>query len=79
MLVAARLTMRQEFFEELREGNGLLWPLMLVGLVRCDTMDEALEFFWKMPSQDVVGWTTLISGYTRNEDGCKKALMCLSR
>ncbi|KAI4384821.1 hypothetical protein MLD38_002922 [Melastoma candidum] len=61
-------------FEELREGNGLLWPLMLVGLVRCDRMDEALEFFWKMPSRDVVGWTTLISGYSKNEDGCKKAL-----
>ncbi|KAL0340991.1 UNVERIFIED_CONTAM: hypothetical protein Sradi_4615900 [Sesamum radiatum] len=27
-----------------------------------------------MPRRGVVEWTTLISGYVKSEDGCKKAL-----
>ncbi|KAI3471201.1 hypothetical protein Pfo_027864 [Paulownia fortunei] len=47
---------------------------MLVGYVECNLMSEALSVFDRMPRRGVVEWTTLISGYVKSEDGCKKAL-----
>ncbi|OIV93245.1 hypothetical protein TanjilG_27424 [Lupinus angustifolius] len=61
-------------FEELRDGNGGLWSLMLVGYVQHDMMSDAIDMFENMPAKDVVSWTTLISGYAKREDGCEKAL-----
>ncbi|PKU75275.1 putative pentatricopeptide repeat-containing protein At5g59200, chloroplastic [Dendrobium catenatum] len=51
-------------FESLCCRNSLLWGLMLVGFVKCDMMEDALELFHRMPSRDVVSWTALISGYS---------------
>ncbi|XP_047174228.1 pentatricopeptide repeat-containing protein At1g28690, mitochondrial-like [Vigna umbellata] len=61
-------------FEELRDGNQVLWSLMLAGYVQRDMMDDATDMFEKMPSRDVVAWTTLISGYAKREGGCERAL-----
>lgn len=61
-------------FEELRDGNHVLWSLMLAGYVQRDMMGDAMEIFEKMPVRDVVAWTTLISGYAKREDGCERAL-----
>ncbi|XP_052187663.1 pentatricopeptide repeat-containing protein At2g13600-like [Diospyros lotus] len=61
-------------FDLLHERNELLWSLMLVGYVQRDLMSDALDFFNRMPTCDVVGWTALISGYSRREGGCEKAL-----
>ncbi|WVZ23870.1 hypothetical protein V8G54_002414 [Vigna mungo] len=61
-------------FEELSDGNQVLWSLMLAGYVQRDMMDDATDMFEKMPSRDVVAWTTLISGYAKREDGCERAL-----
>ncbi|XP_057416542.1 pentatricopeptide repeat-containing protein At2g13600-like [Lotus japonicus] len=61
-------------FEELRDGNHVLWSLMLSGYVQRDMMGNAMDLFGKMPVRDVVAWTTLISGYARREDGCERAL-----
>ncbi|XP_014506231.1 pentatricopeptide repeat-containing protein At2g13600-like [Vigna radiata var. radiata] len=61
-------------FEELRDGNQVLWSLMLAGYVQRDMMGDATDMFEKMPSRDVVAWTTLISGYAKREGGCERAL-----
>ncbi|QCD83137.1 pentatricopeptide repeat-containing protein At2g13600-like [Vigna unguiculata] len=61
-------------FEELRDGNQVLWSLMLAGYVQRDMMDDATDMFEKMPTRDVVAWTTLISGYAKREGGCERAL-----
>ncbi|ESW28516.1 hypothetical protein PHAVU_003G293100 [Phaseolus vulgaris] len=61
-------------FEELRDGNQVLWSLMLAGYVQRDMMDDATDMFEKMPARDVVAWTTLISGYAKREGGCERAL-----
>ncbi|KAK7319821.1 hypothetical protein RJT34_04549 [Clitoria ternatea] len=61
-------------FEELRDGNQVLWSLMLAGYVKHDMMGDAMDIFDKMPARDVVAWTTLISGYAKREDGREKAL-----
>ncbi|KAI4298412.1 hypothetical protein L6164_031977 [Bauhinia variegata] len=61
-------------FDELHDGNELLWSLMLVGFVQCNMMSDALDVFQKMPTRDVVAWTTLISGYAKRENGRGKAL-----
>ncbi|KAK2380510.1 pentatricopeptide repeat-containing protein [Trifolium repens] len=61
-------------FEELHDGNHVLWSLMLVGYVKRDMMGDAMKIFEKMPVRDVVAWTTLISGYAKREDGCNRAL-----
>ncbi|XP_072966736.1 pentatricopeptide repeat-containing protein At3g53360, mitochondrial-like [Typha angustifolia] len=61
-------------FELLHCRNPLLWSPMLVGFVRCNLMDDALHFLERMPTQDVVSWTALISGYARSADKCRKAL-----
>ncbi|OIV93262.1 hypothetical protein TanjilG_23103 [Lupinus angustifolius] len=69
-------------FEELRDENGGLWSLMLVGYVQHDMMSDAIDVFENMPAKDVVAWTTLISGYAKREDGCEKALdlfVCMRR
>lgn len=61
-------------FDELHQENELLWSLMLVGYVECNSMAEAQSFFSRMPRRGVVEWSTLISGYVKSEAGCKKAL-----
>ncbi|XP_015068268.1 pentatricopeptide repeat-containing protein At2g13600-like [Solanum pennellii] len=61
-------------FDVLHWENELLWSLMLVGNVKCNLLTDALEIFRKMPTRDVVAWTTLISGYSKVEGGCQKAL-----
>ncbi|KAL3033302.1 hypothetical protein AAZX31_02G130600 [Glycine max] len=61
-------------FEELRDGNQVLWSLMLAGYVQRDMIDDAMDVFEKMHARDVVAWTTLISGYAKGEDGCEKPL-----
>ncbi|GMH18363.1 hypothetical protein Nepgr_020204 [Nepenthes gracilis] len=61
-------------FDGLHESNPLVWSLMVVGCVKCNLMDDALDVFMKMPSRDVVSWTTLISGYSKSAEGCEKAL-----
>ncbi|KAJ8536860.1 hypothetical protein K7X08_035261 [Anisodus acutangulus] len=61
-------------FDVLHRDNELLWSLMLVGYVKCNLLSDALEIFRKMPTRDIVAWTTLISGYSKVEGGCKKAL-----
>ncbi|XP_027347653.1 pentatricopeptide repeat-containing protein At2g13600-like [Abrus precatorius] len=61
-------------FEELRDGNQVLWSLMLAGYVHHNMMGEAMDMFVKMPARDVVAWTTLISAYAKREDGCERAL-----
>ncbi|KAK7362690.1 hypothetical protein VNO77_04810 [Canavalia gladiata] len=61
-------------FGELRDGNQVLWSLMLAGYVQHDMMGDAMDMFEKMPARDVVAWTTLISGYAKREDGCERAL-----
>ncbi|KAK0597917.1 hypothetical protein LWI29_029821 [Acer saccharum] len=61
-------------FEELREENGLLWSVMLVGYVQCNMMSDAFDLFMRMLRRDVVVWTKLISWYVKSEDGCEKAL-----
>ncbi|KAK7841967.1 pentatricopeptide repeat-containing protein [Quercus suber] len=63
-------------FDELHGENGLLWSLMLV---QCNLMSDAFDVFNKMPSRDVMVWTTLISGYARSEDGCEWALELFRR
>ena len=50
-----------------------------MGYVQCNLMSEALDVFNKMPSRDVVAWTTLISGYARSEDECEWALELFRR
>ncbi|GAV66227.1 PPR domain-containing protein/PPR_2 domain-containing protein, partial [Cephalotus follicularis] len=64
----------KKVFDELHDGNELLYSLMLVGYVRCNLMSEAFDLFMKIPEWDVRAWTTLISGYAKSEDGCEKAL-----
>ncbi|KAI3731357.1 hypothetical protein L1987_62545 [Smallanthus sonchifolius] len=68
-------------FDVLREGNGLLWSLMLVCYVRCNLLDDALDVFDKMPARDIVAWTALISGFSKSDGGLEKALefFCLMR
>lgn len=68
-------------FDVLHMRNPLLWSLMLVGYVQCNLMEDALGVFRRMPAQDVVSWTALISGFSRSEGGCVKALefFCLMR
>ncbi|KAF7840889.1 pentatricopeptide repeat-containing protein [Senna tora] len=61
-------------FDELHDGNELLWTLMLLGYVQCNMMNDALDIFQKMPIRDVVAWTTLISGYAKSENGSERAL-----
>ncbi|XP_059667192.1 putative pentatricopeptide repeat-containing protein At5g37570 [Cornus florida] len=61
-------------FGVLHESNELLWNLMLVGYVQCNLTNDALDLFYKMPTRDVVGWTTMISGYSKSENDYKKAL-----
>lgn len=61
-------------FDEMHDGNELLWSLMLLGYVQCNMMSDALEVFQKMPTQDVVAWTILISGYAKSENGSERAL-----
>ncbi|KAG7035736.1 Pentatricopeptide repeat-containing protein, partial [Cucurbita argyrosperma subsp. argyrosperma] len=61
-------------FDELHDKNDLLWSLMLVGYVKCNLMDDAFDLFKKIPTRDVVAWTTLISGYARSEHNCRRAL-----
>ncbi|KAF8379673.1 hypothetical protein HHK36_029117 [Tetracentron sinense] len=64
----------RQVFDILHERNELLWNLMLVGYVHCSLMDNALDMFRKMPIQDVITWSTLISGYSRSKNECEKAL-----
>lgn len=61
-------------FDELHDVNELLWSLMLLGNVQCNMMSDALDIFQKMPTPDVVAWTTLISGYAKRENESKRAL-----
>ncbi|XP_060203801.1 pentatricopeptide repeat-containing protein At2g13600-like [Lycium barbarum] len=61
-------------FDVLHYENELLWSLMLVGYVKCNLLTDALEFFRQMPTRDIVAWTTLISGCSKVEGGCQKAL-----
>ncbi|XP_022158004.1 pentatricopeptide repeat-containing protein At2g13600-like [Momordica charantia] len=68
------ITGAKQVFDELHNKNGLLWSLMLVGYVKCNFMDDAFDLFTKIPKRDVVAWTTLISGYARSENNCKRAL-----
>lgn len=64
----------RKVFDELHESNELLWSLMLVGYVQNNLLNNALSVFDKMPCRRVVEWTTLISGYSKTDDGCKMAL-----
>nr|DAD27639.1 TPA_asm: hypothetical protein HUJ06_029107 [Nelumbo nucifera] len=61
-------------FDLLHQNNSLLWSLMLVGYVKCNLMEEAFYIFTEMPTRDVIVWTTLISGCSRSEYECDKAL-----
>ncbi|XP_042057457.1 putative pentatricopeptide repeat-containing protein At3g25970 [Salvia splendens] len=69
-----RISDARKLFDELHEENDLLWSLMLVGYVECDSMAEAEAIFHQMPWRGVVEWTTFISGHVRSEAGCGKAL-----
>lgn len=64
----------KQVFDELHDKNDLLWDLMLVGYVKCNLMDDAFDLFTKIPTWDVVSWTTMISGYARSEHNCKRGL-----
>ncbi|KAI7734643.1 hypothetical protein M8C21_026331, partial [Ambrosia artemisiifolia] len=64
----------RKVFDELHEGNGLLWSLMVVCYVRCNMLDEAVDVFQKMPVRDIVAWTGLISGFSKTDGGLEKAL-----
>lgn len=69
----------RKVFDELHDSNVLLWSLMLVGYVQNNLLNEALSVFEKMPCRGVVEWTTLISGYSKIDDGCKMALELFQR
>ncbi|KAG6422553.1 hypothetical protein SASPL_119130 [Salvia splendens] len=49
-----RISDAQKLFDELHEENDLLWSLMLVGYVECDSMAEAEAIFHQMPRHGVV-------------------------
>lgn len=65
----------ERVFKELSRSNGLLWNLMIVAYVQCGQMNDALDVLDRMPNQDVVAWTTVISGYSKREDGGEEALL----
>ncbi|XP_008791433.3 pentatricopeptide repeat-containing protein At2g13600-like [Phoenix dactylifera] len=63
-----------QLFDLLHGRNPSLWSLMLVSFVRCNLLSDAMDLFDRMPFRDVVSWTALISGYSRSDGECGKAL-----
>ncbi|KVI04631.1 Pentatricopeptide repeat-containing protein [Cynara cardunculus var. scolymus] len=71
----------RQVFNDLHEGNGLLWSLMLVCYVQCNLLDDALDVFNRMPARDIVAWTAVMSGFSKRDGGFEKSLelFCLMR
>ncbi|GAB2227628.1 hypothetical protein Drorol1_Dr00009454 [Drosera rotundifolia] len=61
-------------FDGLREWNSLVWSSIVAGYVKWGLLDDAFGLFMRMPSRDVAVWTSLISGYSKCEEGPKRAL-----
>ncbi|OWM79623.1 hypothetical protein CDL15_Pgr023035 [Punica granatum] len=55
-------------FEEFIHMNDRLWNLMIVAYVQYDWMEDAMDVFERMPRRDVAAWTSLISGFAKQED-----------
>ncbi|KAI4354469.1 hypothetical protein L6164_003329 [Bauhinia variegata] len=49
-----------------REGNVVMWNVMIDGYVRLGNLDTARQLFDKMPQRSVVSWNVMISGYAQN-------------
>ncbi|PON65350.1 Mitogen-activated protein kinase kinase kinase [Trema orientale] len=49
-----------------KEGNVVLWNVMVDGYVRIGDFQAARELFDKMPQRSVVSWNVMISGYAQN-------------
>ncbi|GMH31503.1 hypothetical protein Nepgr_033346 [Nepenthes gracilis] len=49
-----------------REGNVVLWNVMVDGLVRSGDLRAARDLFDKMPERSVVSWNGIIAGYAHH-------------
>ena len=55
--------------KRLFESNVIVGIALLNMYMKCGFLAEALNVFKRLPLQNIVSWTTLISGYTGNECG----------
>ena len=66
------------------ERKGLLGQNLIIGnslidmYVKCGLLDMAQEVFDKLPTRDVVSWTSLIAGYVEHGAG-EEALKCFQK
>ncbi|OWM62795.1 hypothetical protein CDL15_Pgr020089 [Punica granatum] len=55
-----------EFTKRRREGDVVLWNVMVDGYVRAGNFAAARKLFDEMPHRSVVSWNVMISGYAQN-------------
>ncbi|XP_058110991.1 pentatricopeptide repeat-containing protein At5g48910 [Magnolia sinica] len=52
--------------DDVREGNVVLWNVVIDGYIRLGATEDARRLFDKMPQRSLVSWNGMIAGYAQN-------------